>query len=60
MVYFRRFFPKLGFFAEFSMRIFNFTERINEAPMNGEGGEQRPVLRVKEPKTTGVRSEKTR
>ncbi len=51
------------FFAGFSLFIINFAGRISEAPIGGpgrEGGAQHPVLHVKEPKKTNVRSARER
>jgi hypothetical protein len=56
-MHFRGFFPKLGFLAGFSLQyIINFAGRISETAMGGAGGEQRPALRVNEPKKIGARS----
>ncbi len=38
MVNFRGNFPKLGFFARFSLYIINFAGRIGVAAMGGAGG----------------------
>ncbi len=51
--HFRGFFTTQGFFAGFSLCINNFVRRISEVAMEGAGGAQRPVLRVKDPKNTG-------
>ncbi len=42
--------------GDFSLYIINFAGRISEAAMGGAGWAQRPALRDKEPKKTGVRS----
>jgi len=54
------FFPKLGFFTGFSINIINFAGTISEAVMGGAGDAQRPVLRGKEHKKSGVRSSRAR
>ncbi len=54
----RIFFPKLEFFAGFSLYILviNIAGRISEAAIGGAEGAQSTVLRVSEPKKTGARS----
>jgi hypothetical protein len=54
--WFRRFFPKLGFFAGFSLYIILIAARSGEAAIGGAGRAQRLVLRVNESKKTGARS----
>ncbi len=57
------FFPRTGIFRGFYLHIFNFAGRPNEAAMGGGGGgvpRSAQVLRVKEPKKTGVRNTRAR
>ncbi len=53
------FYTKLGFYTGLSLFIKNFAGRISEAAMGGAGGAQCPALRFKEPKSTGVRTERS-
>ncbi len=46
--------------ADFSLCIINFAGRISEASMGGAGCAQRPALRDKESKKTGVRNARSR
>ncbi len=46
--------------GDFSLYIINFAGRISEAAMGGAGCAQRPALRVKESKKTGVRNARSR
>ncbi len=54
--WFRGFFPKLGFFAGFSLYIIIIAVRNGEAAIGGAGCAQRLVLRVNESKKAGARS----
>jgi hypothetical protein len=55
----RGFFHKLGFFLNF-LYLSLYHEKICEAAMGRGGGEQRSVLRVREPKKMGARSGRAR